>query len=132
MVDKVSDFLLFLGKMMVTLVTTLVGAILLQQPSAQIPGWDLPDVGRYWAVPLILIAILSYVVASCFMTLYEMAIDTMFLCFCKLSMEFVACSHLIPSGEDSERNDGTVGKPYYMPEGFKEFLDGSKKKTVAL
>jgi hypothetical protein len=81
-VDRVSDFLLFLGKMMITFVTTLIGAVLLQQPE-KIPGWDVPDVGRYWAVPLIMIAIVSFVIASCFMALYEMAINTMFLCFCK-------------------------------------------------
>lgn len=108
-VDKVADFLLFLGKIMITLATSFVGVVLLQMPEV-VPGWDAPDVGRFWAVPLIMIALLSYIVASCFMTVYEMAIDTIFLSFC----------------EDCERNDG-VDKPYFMTENLKKFLDQSPK-----
>ena len=49
-----------------------------------------------WA--LVLVATLfSYLTAHCFIAVYGMAIDTIFLCFC----------------EDCNRNDG-INKPYFM------------------
>ncbi|CAB0013341.1 unnamed protein product [Nesidiocoris tenuis] len=48
-------------------------------------------------VLLSLACIFAYFVAHCFMTVYEMVIDTIFICFC----------------EDCEMNDG-LSKPYFM------------------
>ena len=81
-VDRVGDFILFVGKLLVAFACTLLGAVVLQQ-KVRIPGVEVVDVGRFWAVPLLLIALLSYMIAAAFMTLYEMAIDTIFLSFCK-------------------------------------------------
>lgn len=52
-------------------------------------------------VPLALAGLFAYLVSHCFITVYEMAIDTIFLCFC----------------EDCEQNDG-ISKPYYMSRGL--------------
>ena len=41
--------------------------------------------------------IFAFLIIHCFMTVYEMTLDTIFICFC----------------EDCEQNDGTT-RPYYM------------------
>lgn len=61
-------------------------------------------------VPLILGGMFAYLVSHCFLTVYEMTVDTIFLCFC----------------EDCERNDG-ISRPYYMSRGLMEFVQNSKK-----
>lgn len=101
-IDRVGGFLFFLGKIMITMATCMVGAYALQATDE--------DQSRFWAVPLIIIAVLSYVISSLFMAVIDMAIDTIFLCFC----------------EDSERNDGKT-KPYYMPDSLRNFVDESSK-----
>lgn len=77
-----------MGKIFITAATTLLGAVLLQQ-RVEIPGVDMPTLGTYWAVPLIIIAVMSYIIASIFTTLYEMAIDTIFLSFCMIWLRVV-------------------------------------------
>ncbi|GAV01786.1 hypothetical protein RvY_12442 [Ramazzottius varieornatus] len=54
---------------------------------------------NYIWVPTVTIIMGSYVIASAFFSVYEMAIDTLFICFL----------------EDVERNDGSDQKPYFMP-----------------
>ena len=57
----------------------------------------------------------AYLIADSFIGVYEMAIDTIFLCFC----------------EDSSRNDG-INKPYYMSRDLMQFVENSKKALDAL
>ena len=52
-------------------------------------------------VPLTIVAIVSLLIAHMFLSVYNMAIDTIFLCFC----------------EDCEQNDG-ITKPYFMSKGL--------------
>ena len=59
--------------------------------------------------------VFAYIVAHAFVGVYEMAIDTIFLCFC----------------EDSSRNDG-INKPYYMSRELMQFVENSKKALDAL
>ena len=53
---------------------------------------------RFPAVPVGLVAVFAYLTAHCFLSIYEMVIDTLLLCFC----------------EDSRVNDGSPGKEYFM------------------
>ncbi|XP_058055555.1 choline transporter-like protein 1 [Anopheles bellator] len=99
-INSVGDFVLVLAKVFVVVATALVGMELIQKK----PGLHHPY------VPLILIGIFAYLVAHCFMTVYEMTVDTIFLCFC----------------EDCETNDG-ISRPYYMSRGLMEFVQNSKK-----
>uniref|UniRef100_A0A1B0CT90 Choline transporter-like protein n=1 Tax=Lutzomyia longipalpis TaxID=7200 RepID=A0A1B0CT90_LUTLO len=99
-INSVGDFVLFLGKAFVVLCTVLVGMEVIQQK---------PGIQHSWVV-LILVGLFAYLVAHCFLTVYEMTIDTIFICFC----------------EDCERNDG-MSKPYYMSRGLMEFVQNSKK-----
>ncbi|KXJ82113.1 hypothetical protein RP20_CCG015664 [Aedes albopictus] len=99
-INSVGDFVLVLAKVFVVVVTCLVGMELIQKKT----GLHHPY------VPIILVGIFAYLVAHCFMTVYEMTVDTIFLCFC----------------EDCETNDG-ISRPYYMSRGLMEFVQNSKK-----
>ncbi|XP_021344233.1 choline transporter-like protein 4 [Mizuhopecten yessoensis] len=67
---------------------------------------------NFYVVPIVIVTIVSYVVASCFFSVYSMAVDTLFLCFL----------------EDLERNDGSVEKPFYMSKDLMNIL--GKKNLV--
>lgn len=51
--------------------------------------------------PMTISLIFAYLIAHCFISVFEMTVDTIFICFC----------------EDYEENDGQ-SKPYYMSEGL--------------
>jgi Plasma-membrane choline transporter len=65
---------------------------------------------HYTSVPVVICGIFAFLVSHCFLTVYEMTIDTIFICFC----------------EDCERNDG-ITRPYYMSRGLMEFVQNSKQ-----
>lgn len=51
-----------------------------------------------WVVPVIIACLFAYLVAHCFLSVYEMVVDSLFLCF----------------AIDSKYNDGSPGREYYM------------------
>uniref|UniRef100_A0A8C7YWP5 Choline transporter-like protein n=1 Tax=Oryzias sinensis TaxID=183150 RepID=A0A8C7YWP5_9TELE len=101
--DKVTDFLLFLGKL---LVVGLVGVFAFFFFSGRVKAFadTAPNLHYYW-VP-ILVPVGSFLIASGFFSVYSMCVDTLFLCFC----------------EDLERNDGSPARPYYMSSSLGEVL----------
>uniref|UniRef100_A0A8C1KEN1 Choline transporter-like protein n=1 Tax=Cyprinus carpio TaxID=7962 RepID=A0A8C1KEN1_CYPCA len=103
--DKVTDFLLFLGKL---LISGSVGVLAFFFFTRQIPviQEEVPSLNYYW-VPLLTVIFGSYMIAHGFFNVYAMCVDTLFLCFC----------------EDLERNDGSPSKPYYMPPGLHRILE---------
>uniref|UniRef100_A0A8C2HIV7 Choline transporter-like protein n=1 Tax=Cyprinus carpio TaxID=7962 RepID=A0A8C2HIV7_CYPCA len=115
--DKVTDFLLFLGKL---LISGSVGVLAFFFFTRQIPviQEEVPSLNYYW-VPLLTVIFGSYMIAHGFFNVYAMCVDTLFLCFC----------------EDLERNDGSPSKPYYMPPGLHRILNktdqGGKKYAVS-
>uniref|UniRef100_A0A665UQD9 Choline transporter-like protein n=1 Tax=Echeneis naucrates TaxID=173247 RepID=A0A665UQD9_ECHNA len=102
--DKVTDFLLFLGKL---LISGSVGVLAFFFFTRQIPviQEEVPSLNYYW-VPLLTVIFGSYMVAQGFFNVYAMCVDTLFLCFC----------------EDLERNDGSSSRPYYMSPGLHKIL----------
>ncbi|XP_072524683.1 choline transporter-like protein 5-A isoform X1 [Salminus brasiliensis] len=104
--DKVTDFLLFLGKL---LVAGSVGVIAFFFFTHKIPiiQEEVPVLNNYW-VPLLTVVFGSYLIAHGFFSVYAMCVDTLFLCFC----------------EDLERNDGTPAKPFLMSPGLHRILGG--------
>uniref|UniRef100_A0A3B4TTV6 Choline transporter-like protein n=1 Tax=Seriola dumerili TaxID=41447 RepID=A0A3B4TTV6_SERDU len=102
--DKVTDFLLFLGKL---LISGSVGVLAFFFFTRQIPviQEEVPSLNYYW-VPLLTVIFGSYMVAHGFFNVYAMCVDTLFLCFC----------------EDLERNDGSSSRPYYMSPGLHKIL----------
>ncbi|KAL7749637.1 hypothetical protein RI367_004863 [Sorochytrium milnesiophthora] len=101
-IDGVATFLLFLGKLLITAVTAIFGLYLLKTYNS--------DLGSFYAVPLIFIIIEAWMIAAFFTSVVDMAIDTIFLCYC----------------EDCERNDGSAEKPYYMTDSLRAFTSQHK------
>ncbi|KAM4535030.1 choline transporter-like protein 2 isoform 2-T2 [Fundulus diaphanus] len=103
-VDKVTDFLLFLGKL---LIVGIVGVFAFFFFSGRVKAFEntAPNLHYYW-VPILTVAIGSYLIAHGFFSVYAMCVDTLFLCFC----------------EDLERNDGSAERPYYMSSTLREIL----------
>ncbi|XP_045889484.1 choline transporter-like protein 2 isoform X1 [Micropterus dolomieu] len=102
--DKVTDFLLFLGKL---LIVGLVGIFAFFFFSGRVKTFEntAPHLNYYW-VPILTVALGSYLIAHGFFSVYAMCVDTLFLCFC----------------EDLERNDGSAARPYYMSSTLHEIL----------
>ncbi|XP_053602258.1 choline transporter-like 1 isoform X1 [Plodia interpunctella] len=72
-INSVGDFILFLGKCIVTAVTGIAGLLLLKRN---------PDL-HFFAVPTLLICIFSFFIAHCILSLYEMVVDSLFMCVCE-------------------------------------------------
>ncbi|XP_019749047.1 choline transporter-like protein 2 isoform X1 [Hippocampus comes] len=102
--DKVTDFLLFLGKL---LIVGLVGVFAFFFFSGRVKAFEdtAPHLHYYW-VPILTVVVGSYLIAHGFFSVYAMCVDTLFLCFC----------------EDLERNDGSTVRPYYMSATLREIL----------
>jgi len=110
--DSVVDFLLFLGKLVIVVLTGSVSYLAfaghLPDIKDQIPSLN------FFVTPIVFIVIGSYFIASSFFGVYAMAVDTLFLCFL----------------EDLERNDGSHQRPYYMSSSLKKIL-GKMEQTAA-
>ncbi|MED6259239.1 hypothetical protein ATANTOWER_019431 [Ataeniobius toweri] len=107
--DKVTDFLLFLGKL---LIVGIVGIFSFFFFSGRIKAIEeaAPSLNYYW-VPILTVVVGSYLIAHGFFSVYAMCVDTLFLCFC----------------EDLERNDGSSERPYFMNPELHEILSKSMK-----
>ena len=101
-VSFIKFFLMLLGKLLIVVGSVAVAFILIE---------GMEDGPRYIVIPLLLIAFLSYVISSFFLNVYEMTIATILLSFCV----------------DRKRNDGSVEKPYIMPDTLKKALRVSNK-----
>lgn len=99
-INSVGDFVLFLGKVLVVTLTVVSGIYLIQKKEGLHYPW----------IPIALAGVFAFIVAHCFISIYEMIIDTIFICFC----------------EDCEKNDG-INRPYFMSRGLMEFVENSKK-----
>ncbi|XP_078038767.1 choline transporter-like protein 1 [Augochlora pura] len=99
-INSVGDFVLFLGKVLVVTLTIVSGIYLMQKKDGLHHPW----------VPIVVAGLFAFLVAHCFISIYEMVIDTIFICFC----------------EDCEKNDG-ISRPYFMSRGLMEFVENSKK-----
>eukprot|EP01129_Flabellula_baltica_P015497 TRINITY_DN791_c0_g1_i1.p1 TRINITY_DN791_c0_g1~~TRINITY_DN791_c0_g1_i1.p1 ORF type:complete len:636 (-),score=70.16 TRINITY_DN791_c0_g1_i1:19-1926(-) len=93
----ISAYCLFLGKVTICMVIT-GGSFIFLSASA---------VTRMWAVPLIIIGIISYAIASMFMSIYDMAISTVLFCFL----------------EDTFVNDGSRRQPYHCSKTLHALVD---------
>jgi solute carrier family 44 protein 1 (choline transporter-like protein) len=73
-VNTIGDFLLFLSKILIVLITLWTGAKLMQDRQAELTySWS----------PLIVSGLAAYFVAHCFLSVYEMAIDALLICYCE-------------------------------------------------
>ncbi|KAJ3417562.1 hypothetical protein HDV05_000019 [Chytridiales sp. JEL 0842] len=109
-VDFVTDVLLFMSKLNITTLTALIAYAVLD--------WKSEEMGlKFIFVPVAIIAMEAYVVASAFLSVYHMGIDTLFMSFM----------------EDLDKNDGSPEKPYYMSDELKNLLqvrNGDQEITI--
>lgn len=113
--DRVTDFILFLGKILITAGVGVLAFYFFSKKLYIDPAWTqyfAPDLHYYW-VPLIAVIIATYFIAKIFFTVFEMAVDTLFLCALK----------------DLEINDGTPEKPYLMSKELKKLLHVKNNTT---
>ncbi|XP_051991233.1 choline transporter-like protein 4 isoform X2 [Xyrauchen texanus] len=110
--DKVTDLLLFFGKL---LVVGGVGVLAFFFFSGRIPGsgttFETAALNYYW-MPIITVVFGAYLIAHGFFSVYNMGVDTLFLCFL----------------EDLERNDGSPQKPYFMSKNLMKILNKKNKQ----
>ncbi|KAH8382735.1 hypothetical protein KR009_004993 [Drosophila setifemur] len=102
--DKVTDFLFFLSKLLLTAGAGVATYYFLANNPAVIQL-------HYNAVPTTVVVIAAFLITSVFFGVYSTAVDTLFLCFL----------------EDCERNDGSPEKPFFMSKQLMKIL-GKKNK----
>ncbi|XP_055368390.1 choline transporter-like protein 1 isoform X2 [Betta splendens] len=100
-INAIGDFVLFLGKILIVTSTTFAGVVLLnyQRDYAE------------WLLPLIIVCLFSFLVAHCFLSIFEIVVDVLFLCF----------------AIDTKYNDGTPGKEFFMDKSLMEFVESSRR-----
>ncbi|KAF7236335.1 Choline transporter-like protein 2 [Varanus komodoensis] len=79
--DKVTDFLLFLGKLLIVGSVGILAFFFFTQRIKLIQD-TAPPLNYYW-VPILTVIVGSYLIAHGFFSVYAMCVDTLFLCFCK-------------------------------------------------
>lgn len=89
--SQVTDFLLFMGKLMITAGMCALAFFVFAEELQLEDYVDVP-VLNYTFVPILIIGIGTYFIASVFFGVYAMAVDTLFLCFCKFYFYFRALS----------------------------------------
>ncbi|KAF2885568.1 hypothetical protein ILUMI_20636 [Ignelater luminosus] len=99
-INSVGDFVLVLAKLLVVTWTVLIAIAMLQ---------DKEHVQNIWPL-ILLVGIVAYLITHCFLSVYEVAVDTIFICFC----------------EDCEINDG-MAFPYFMSPELMQFVKKSKR-----
>ncbi|KAL6466607.1 hypothetical protein MHYP_G00244110 [Metynnis hypsauchen] len=100
-INSVGDFVLFLGKVLIVSCTAFAGVLALNYQREY----------TVWVLPLIIVCLFAFLVAHCFLSIFEMVVDVLFLCF----------------AIDTKYNDGSPGSEYYMDKALMEFVESSKK-----
>ncbi|KAL3309654.1 hypothetical protein Ciccas_011798 [Cichlidogyrus casuarinus] len=105
-VDSLTDFILFIGKLVVTVLVGVGSYYLFSTESIQ--QWILINGAslNYYYVPVVLTVLGTYFVCCLFFSVFNLAVDTLFICIM----------------EDLERNDGSEEKPYFMSKELKKIL----------
>lgn len=72
-INGIGDFILFLGKLAVAALCGLISLLLLRNRS---------DV-NFYVIPCVFIALFAFFIAHVVLSLYEIVVDTLFLCVCE-------------------------------------------------
>lgn len=100
-INTVGDFVLFLGKVLVVACTAFAGVLALNYQREY----------TVWVLPLLIVCVFAFLVAHCFLSVFENVVDVLFLCF----------------AVDTKYNDGSPGREYFMDKALMEFVENSKK-----
>ncbi|KAK7916772.1 hypothetical protein WMY93_012533 [Mugilogobius chulae] len=98
-INAVGDFVLFLGAD--RLMHCLCWVLVLNYQR------DLSE----WLLPLVFVCLGAFLVSHCFLSVFEIVVDVLFLCF----------------AIDTKYNDGTPGKEFYMDKALMEFVESSRR-----
>lgn len=102
-VNSVGDFLIFLSKVLIVLITLWTGAKLVEDRQSEL---------NYVWSPLLVSGVSAFFVAHCFLSVYEMAIDSLLLCFCEEQISLEQSSQLNQINVDSRTStDGILIQP---------------------
>jgi choline transporter-like protein 2/4/5 len=103
--NSITTFIFFMSQLLIIGITGLVAFLVFDsiRESEEL---------NYYLIPVILLALFAFFISWAFFSVYDMAVDTLFLCFL----------------EDLERNDGSPEKPYYMAKGLRNVLGKKNKK----
>lgn len=107
--DRVTDFVLFIGRLLITASVGVLAFYFFSKGfyvDPRFAKYFAPDLHYYW-IPLVAVIVGSYLIAKNFLTVFEMAVDTIFLCALK----------------DMEINDGSPEKPYFMSTKLLEIMN---------
>ncbi|KAB5515564.1 hypothetical protein PHYPO_G00248410 [Pangasianodon hypophthalmus] len=104
-INSVGDFVLFLGKILIVSCTAFAGVLALNYQREY----------TVWVLPLIMVCVFAFLVAHCFLSVFEMVVDVLFLCF----------------AIDTKYNDGSPGREYYMDKALMEFVESNRKAEAA-
>lgn len=100
-INTVGDFVLFLAKVLVVSFTAFAGVLALNYQRDY----------TVWVLPLLIVCLFAYLVAHCFLSVFEIVVDVLFLCF----------------AIDTKYNDGSPGREFYMDKALMEYVENSKK-----
>ncbi|KAJ0033763.1 hypothetical protein NQD34_000870 [Periophthalmus magnuspinnatus] len=100
-INTIGDFVLFLGKILIVSCTAFAGVLALNYQREY----------TVWVLPLLIVCLFAFLVAHCFLSVFENVVDVLFLCF----------------AVDTKYNDGSPGHEYYMDKALMEFIENSKK-----
>ncbi|KAL4640247.1 choline transporter-like protein 1 [Arapaima gigas] len=100
-INTVGDFVLFLGKILIVSCTAFAGVMALNYQRDY----------TVWVLPLLIVCLFAFLVAHCFLSIFEMVVDVLFLCF----------------AIDTKHNDGSPGREFYMDKALMEFVETSRK-----
>ncbi|XP_055765823.1 choline transporter-like protein 1 isoform X2 [Salvelinus fontinalis] len=95
-INTVGDFVLFLGKVLIVSCTAFVGVLSLNYQRDY----------TVWVLPLLIVCLFSWLVAHCFLSVFEIVVDVLFLCF----------------AVDTKHNDGSPGREFYMDKALMEYI----------
>lgn len=110
-IDKATDFVLLMSRLVIVCAIGVASYFVFTK---KLPVATLNDTIsglNFYIVPIVVIIIGAYIITDCFFSVYEMAVDTLFLCFL----------------EDLEKHDGTAEKPYFMNKNLMKILGKSNK-----
>ncbi|XP_029014513.1 choline transporter-like protein 1 [Betta splendens] len=100
-INTVGDFVLFLGKVLIVACTAFAGILSLNYQRDY----------TVWVLPLLIVCVFAFLVAHCFLSVFENVVDVLFLCF----------------AVDAKYNDGSPGREFYMDKALMEYVEESKR-----
>ncbi|OWA53979.1 CTL-like protein 1 [Hypsibius exemplaris] len=116
-VNSLGDFVIFLGKCAVTGVAAVIGFLSMK--------YD-PQLHLY-AIPLLLCCIFAYFIAHSVLSLYEVVIDTLFLCYCEDLRIHEFCSEASDTVDSA--NHQRFKQAYFASASLQEFMRTRIKRS---